>query len=460
MDICVQLKIIKFDQIALQKCTPHYQNAKKIVSNLAFIYHIPYFIKIQIASISINVAFKTIPVKADMETSFLKKFVISFFLLTTSIATVLYSFEVKENDQYTHALASLLFHTETWNKSLKIPDSEEPAISFTDEEVAFLWQRVSDLSPSYPITCDPVDREALSQAFQEYQSAKLLTSAGKVLEGQKQVELATRLLKRLWNDSLESEEFHGWNLSPCGALDPNVDGNRYLSDTIRKKMRPYLLPLQHPMRQILDELFLHERITLNRETFQNAGFKTLATGPRSFIRVARHEKMPGYLVKAYLDTVTREKRGKPSWRWLVYRCEGAKKVDSIIRSRDIKYFDVAKKWIYCLPAEPSPPRDAYHERHLALLLVTDMNLASSKDNYHAWRHVITKEHLRELYTIISHAKGSSYRPDNIAYVANGKFAFIDTEYPSSKPDYSSIKQFLNPEMQRFWEKLVKTGGNP
>src|SRR5436853_7607991 len=79
-----------------------------------------------------------------------------------------------------------------------------------------------------------------------------------------------------------------------GQIDPNIENNRYLSAKARRKMAPFLLPVEHPMRAVLDSIFLEARVTVDRETFHQAGFNTIAKGPRSYIRVARHPQMPGY----------------------------------------------------------------------------------------------------------------------------------------------------------------------
>ena len=66
-----------------------------------------------------------------------------------------------------------------------------------------------------------------------------------------------------------------------------------------------------------------------------------------------------------------------------------------------------------------------------VLLVDDMDLVSKQENEVAWKSMITREHLNELYLIITRAGGSSYRPDNIWLTKHGKFAFVDTEYPKN-----------------------------
>lgn len=240
--------------------------------------------------------------------------------------------------------------------------------------------------------------------------------------------------------------------------DLNFKKNPYLSPRARESIKPHLLPLKHKERSFLDSIFLKTRVTVDEETFCQAGFVIIAKRPRSYICVAKHPKMPKYLVKVYLDTELNKKFNKKSWEWLVRRCEGANQIREVIRKHHIRHFVVPRKWIYCLPPDPSPPEDHLHTRHLAILLVERMNLASKRRNYHAWSHYITEEHLNELFEIISRAKGSSYRPDNIAYLQNDQFAFIDTEYPARGPDFNSIRRYLNDEMRNYWDNLVINAG--
>jgi hypothetical protein len=241
------------------------------------------------------------------------------------------------------------------------------------------------------------------------------------------------------------------------ASNEDFEKNPAISKKIKKVMRPFVIDDDHPMKLVLDNIFMSARVTLDAKTFKANGFKIISRRPRSYVCVATHPLLPNYIIKAYLDTERREKRETPSWKWLVRRCEGAEKIRDIIKKKKIKNFVVAEKCIYPLPARPSPPDDFDHTRHLAILLATDMDLAPADDNYYAWANYITEEHLDELYTIITYAKGSSYRPDNICYTNQGLFAFIDTEYPSEGPDYKSIRRHLNSKMRSYWDYLVKTG---
>lgn len=233
----------------------------------------------------------------------------------------------------------------------------------------------------------------------------------------------------------------------------------HLTEEMKKRMGPYLIHSNHPLKQKLDAVFLHSRVTADKKAFLNAGFHILDEGPRSYIIVARHKKLPGHLIKCHLDTEIREKWDRPSWYWLAKRCEGARKIRKIIQERNIKHFSVSQKYIYLLPLlNKTMPFKASYTRHPAILLVTDMDLVSEQQNLHAWKNRVTKEILDELYLIITLAKGASYRADNIAYNRSGKFCFIDCEYPSNGPEYHRIRQYLNSKMQKYWDSLVERGG--
>jgi hypothetical protein len=215
--------------------------------------------------------------------------------------------------------------------------------------------------------------------------------------------------------------------------------------------KEHILPANHPGKRALDAIFLSSRATKDEESFQASGFTTLFKKERSFIRVARHPSLPGYLVKVYLDSEQRQKRNRAGWEWLLRRCEGAKKIRRIIEQNKIKHFQAPGKWLYPLSARPN----STSLDQPFVLLVRDMDLVSKEENESAWKSLITREHLNELYLIITRAGGSSYRPDNIWLTKRGKFAFIDTEYSTQNFDYKSISSYLSPEMRNYWVNLTQ-----
>lgn len=251
----------------------------------------------------------------------------------------------------------------------------------------------------------------------------------------------------------DSEIFQDDRLKP-GCKNRDFEQNSAIPYSIKKEMRPFIIGDNHPMKSRLDKIFFKSRAILDEESFIQAGFVPISIRHCTHVYVSKHSLLPGYLVKAYLDTEKRKKKNQESWKWLVKRCQGARDIQKVIKKKKIVHFTVARKWIYPFPSKPLPPDDAEHTRHFALLLVTDMDLVDPEYNLYAWQHLITKEHLDELFFIISHAKGSSYRPDNISYTKQGNFAFVDTEYPQKGPDFKSIRPYLNPEMLAYWDDLV------
>jgi len=266
-------------------------------------------------------------------------------------------------------------------------------------------------------------------------------SMGKLQSG-----VRKNIIKKKKRDNKFTNDYNDFNNNP------NTSKNQ------KKRLRPYLLPINSPIKSALDEIFTTQRATANQFTFANAGFTTIATQPRSFIVVGKHPALPNQLVKAYLDDEMRQKEGYPGWIWLANRCKGARKIEKVLKKHRFTKFTVAKKWIYPLPLKPAPSRGGAKRRYNEVLVVTDMKLASKEESLNAWKNM-TKEDLDALYIIICSAGGSSYREDNIPYTQDGTFAFIDTEYPDRSPDFKSILPYLSSEMQTYWRKLVRKGGN-
>ena len=230
------------------------------------------------------------------------------------------------------------------------------------------------------------------------------------------------------------------------------------TDVYWKRVHPHLLPSDHPAYEKMTEIFNRTRPIVNEETLKEAGFKILYRKPRSFIRVVRHPEIPGYLLKIYLDSELRRKKNKTGWEWLILRCEGAAKVRKGIALCKAKNFVVAQKWLFVVPALPAPPSGKNHVTQPLVLLVEDMQLAPLQASKNAWRHSITKQHLDELYQILSVAGGASLRPDNICLRRNGQFAFIDTEYPYKANYYDQVLPYINAGMRAYWQHLIQNKG--
>lgn len=237
----------------------------------------------------------------------------------------------------------------------------------------------------------------------------------------------------------------------------DFETNPFISDYARGKIRPHLLPEDHPAKASLDKIFHASRASFDDHSLKKAGFDIKFKQPRSFIRVVAHSKLPGYLIKLVTDVELREKDHHPAWYWFVNRCTGVQKIHDVLARNNIKYFVAPKKWIYPLPVNPYPSKDKpANVRKLVVLLVEDMKLTSKEENLIAWKHDITKKHLDELYNIIKEVGGHSYRAENIPQTKKGTFAFVDTEYPRSPPRFSDIRRYLSSGKRYYWDNLVSS----
>ena len=238
---------------------------------------------------------------------------------------------------------------------------------------------------------------------------------------------------------------------------PNFHDNPLLTNQMRSMIADHLIPLNHPMKPVLDSIFSQSRVLENERTLVEAGFDVLVPPmPSSYIIVARHPKMPGYVFKLHLDSENRSRKQLPHWIWLVRRCAEAKKIRKTIKRKKIRYFSVPDKWIFVPPAYPFS--SALNPQPI-IVVETDMELVSEEETKNMWNKGIKTKHLDELYSIIKHGYGGDsvlYLIYNIPFTKNNKFAFIDTEGPQSKnPKLKFIKRYLSKEMQKYWDSLIQ-----
>jgi len=219
---------------------------------------------------------------------------------------------------------------------------------------------------------------------------------------------------------------------------------------------PYLLPANHPLKPILDSLFPTQEVIKDAKSLAKAGFITLKEKKSSGIRLITHKKLPGYLIKLYLLSQTMHRSDMSKQNWLIQRCRGAAKIRNLIQTKHLCYFTVPDKWLYELPK-----RLGERKKRTFVVVETYMNLVSEKDTERAWKKEITKNHLREflLFTKIGGTSGSGGLLINTPYTKEGKFAFIDTEYPDRIFPPSTLKKmgrYFSPTMRKYWIHLVNT----
>lgn len=236
---------------------------------------------------------------------------------------------------------------------------------------------------------------------------------------------------------------------------PHFEDNPLLNDRTRFRMAPYLLPLNHPMKAVLDDIFSRSRVLENERTLRDAGFEIIAGPmPNSFVIVVRHSLIPGYVFKLYLDSESAQRKQIPHWEWLVRRCEGARGIRQIIRDQKMRYFSVPDKWLYVLPVYPYP---SSLNSQLVILMETDMQLESLEVTEQMWK-TVTRKHLDELYCILKQGYGGHGVVNlaaNVPFTKQGKFAFTDTEDPRANLNLKYLKKYLSKKMQLYWDTLIQ-----
>ncbi|KAF3361470.1 hypothetical protein PHSC3_001844 [Chlamydiales bacterium STE3] len=298
------------------------------------------------------------------------------------------------------------------------------------------------------------DVEILDEDMEEI--AELWDTLGEKSIDQPSIDLAKNYYELFLENPEEGQEHIRTSLglldycATSGSAYPNFDNNPFITRQMRNRMRPFLVPLNHPLKPILDSLFA-TRVTENYSTIVNSGFHILSCQESSFIKVVTSPHLPEYIFKIYPDDEIRKKQNLPGWHWLSNRCEGARRIKRFIKKNKIKYFKVPEKWLYPLPPFPNPNSPAPQP---VILIEDNMHIVSLKETREAWYTKVTKKHLDELYHILSNDMGSSFLSGNIPYCKDGKFAFVDTEYPKRKISLRTVKSYLSPEMQAYWQSLL------
>lgn len=352
-------------------------------------------------------------------------------MLLVFCSVSLYSFETEEDRSF-YAISSLKFYLD----NLLEYDNEEDKINFEKSDIEFLWKLAKTNQFFFP------ELDNAQKNYIESLENESIDTNGPFLSAKSQINYIWHAI----NEKIVNKKEERKNVEFFLSKSPTT-----LQEKIRKNYGRYLLSERHPIKSILDAIFF-PKVTQNKKKFLNAGFNILFEQPYSHIVVSEHPQMPGYIQKLYLDTETRMKHGKPGWKWLIQRCMGAENVRNLIAARGLKFFTVPDKWIYLLP-------NATKGSHPAILVATKMNLVSQSKNVEAWRN-ISHSQLDELYIILSHGYSSSYVVNNIPYTKEGLFCCVDTEHVKRKISYRSVKKFIGKDKHAYWDRLVKTGGNP
>ncbi|MCE5315865.1 MAG: hypothetical protein LLG04_00700, partial [Parachlamydia sp.] len=242
---------------------------------------------------------------------------------------------------------------------------------------------------------------------------------------------------------------------PITAKETDYPHNPYVTDAVWETVKPYFLPYDHPIRPKLDRLFAR-RPTINERTVKKAGFNSPKKRPQSHMVISTHKAIPGYWFKMFTD----DQKGVVDYTHMIHRIKGARSIQRTIERRGYEHlFKVPKKWIYPLPAEPSPPTP---NRMNFVLIAEDMKTLSRKSNNHKWKSsAMTKERATALYIVMKvNGLRDSIYPFNIPFSRDGKMAFIDTEYHHAGPvHFDRMLHYMPHRLRNFWQYLTHGQNN-
>jgi len=224
----------------------------------------------------------------------------------------------------------------------------------------------------------------------------------------------------------------------------------------------YLIPDDHPAKALLDEITATKKYSVfhDMETMTKAGFEYADAQPTTGIIVTRHPRLPGYIIKAYLDTQKYYSGRSEDYYW-EKRAEGARLIQQAIDDYGFEHLlKVPQKWIYELPSAKSVklPKNCYPKR--SILIEDDMDIVSDEENRALWASPqATHELLYALHTVITKYRfRDCAKPANCPFSDDGRVALVDTQsFYKKKIGYSKLTKFLIPSMQQYWKSLSHVG---
>lgn len=217
--------------------------------------------------------------------------------------------------------------------------------------------------------------------------------------------------------------------------------------------QPYFLPENHVLKKKLDLIFSKKGVLKSVKSASKVGFLNPHPRESTQVVVTKHPKIPGYIIKAYLDSFEINEWEK----WLV-RIKGANLVQSDLDNFDYNHLlKVPKKWIYPLPPESvSDVEVNVFPKHF-VLIAQDVGVMSKDASIYSWKHLMMPELLTALYTIVSKNRMyDSIRLENIPFCFDKKIAFVDTEqyFIHRTPKFWKWYKYLSSDMEDFFRQLI------
>ncbi len=216
-----------------------------------------------------------------------------------------------------------------------------------------------------------------------------------------------------------------------------------------------LLPSDHHLQPVLQELFIHPTMFDSIENLKNEGFTLISHNPNK-IMVASHSSLKGFLIKKFNNHISQEEQLENYLK----RIEGARALADFIKSEHLESIITPKKWLYTL----SHPFNQQGKTSY-LLIVEKLDICEGKgkkDGEVAKRyHAISKKTLVELCKVVLQFRGLDSAPCNMPFTKHNQIAFIDTEcweedrkefLPRILPYLPKNKQ---KQIQNFNNRLIK-----
>lgn len=230
--------------------------------------------------------------------------------------------------------------------------------------------------------------------------------------------------------------------------------NTHVIDHEWERIQDYFLPNDHPLMIPLNHIFSQSRVLADQNALIAAGFDAALPQHHTQIIVTRHPQLRGYVIKAHLDDQP-YRNGKCEMYYWIKRVKGSRLIQKYLKKYHYEHlFKVPKKWIYLLPADPSPQPEAVHR--ICILIEEDMNIFGNKKNEKLWRSTrVTKKLLKALYAITTDlGLFDCAKPGNCSFSRDGRLAFVDTQsFYCGYVKYEKLTPYLSHKMRNYWEKL-------
>lgn len=201
-----------------------------------------------------------------------------------------------------------------------------------------------------------------------------------------------------------------------------------------------------PAASDLSALFRNPDMFESADDWADAGFEIIRASDNK-ITVARHESVPGYLFKKYVNSGKREALDDQLKNYQT-RLEGARLLRKLIGDKKLEHVVTPRKWLRTLPEEFGSRGKPAH-----ILIVERLDLLDDDASEKAYERI--DEHvLRDLCVVLYAFRGLDSTAKNLPHTTDGKIAFIDTEHWNRHGDREKSRQ--RPWLKHLNEHLSRS----